>query len=81
MELECAEVTRGIYTGDATASKDPRAAEAARHQYEWRLLLQVDTDDDAKMMWGDAGRIYFWIRDEDLRARRFDKTWLVFQCG
>jgi uncharacterized protein YwqG len=81
MELECAQVTRGIYTGDAKGSQDPRAAEAARHQYEWRLLLQVDTDDTAKMMWGDAGRIYFWIRNEDLRARRFDKTWLIFQCG
>jgi hypothetical protein len=31
------------------------------------LLLQVDSDDDAGMMWGD-GRIYYWIRRENLIA-------------
>ena len=43
--------------------------------------LQLDSDDAAKMMWGDAGRLYFWIRDQDLRERRFDKTWMIYQCG
>lgn len=47
---------------------------------DWRLLLQVESDSNAGMKWGDAGRIYFWIRDEDLRAARFDRTWTVFQC-
>ena len=47
---------------------------------DWRLLFQVESDGNAKMMWGDAGRLYFWIRDEDLRAARFYRTWLVFQC-
>jgi len=32
-------------------------------------------------MWGDLGRIYYWIRDDDLAARRFDRSWLVLQCG
>ena len=32
-------------------------------------------------MWGDVGRLYFWIRDADLRARRFDATWLILQCS
>jgi uncharacterized protein YwqG len=48
--------------------------------HDWRLLLQVDSDSNAGMMWGDAGRVYFWIRDEDLRAARFDQTCAVFQC-
>lgn len=47
---------------------------------EWELLLQVDSDENAGMMWGDVGRLYFLIRKEDLAARAFDKTWLVFQC-
>jgi hypothetical protein len=25
--------------------------------------------------------LYVSIRDEDLAARRFDRTWIVLQCG
>jgi len=32
------------------------------------------------MMWGDVGRIYYWIRRNALATRDFDQTWLVFQC-
>jgi uncharacterized protein YwqG len=71
METECATVTNGIHRGDAKGAT----------KYDWRLLMQVDTDDAANMMWGDAGMLYFWIRDQDLRARRFDKTWMILQCG
>ena len=44
------------------------------------LLLQVDSDDDLGMMWGDAGRLYYLIADEDLRARRFDRCLLRFDA-
>jgi len=81
METECASVTRGIYMGDADGNEDPRAKEADAAKYEWRLLMQVDSDDAASMMWGDAGRLYFWIRDQDLRDRRFEKAWMILQCG
>ena len=47
---------------------------------EWRLLLQLDSDDRAKMMWGDAGMLYFWMRQEDLAQRGFDQAWLILQC-
>ena len=48
---------------------------------EWRLLLQVDTDEDALgLMWGDVGRVYFWIREADLRAGRLDAVWQILQC-
>jgi len=79
MELECALTTNGIYTGDGRGYKDRRAAKLAQSQYDWRLLLQIDTDDSAGMTWGDAGRIYYWIREQDLLARRFDRSWLVLQ--
>jgi uncharacterized protein YwqG len=81
MELECALATQGIYVGDAKGYHDPRARALEKDQYDWRLLLQVDSDDGAHMMWGDAGMLYFWIRQDDLRARRFDKAWLILQCG
>jgi hypothetical protein len=48
---------------------------------EWRLLLQVDSDQRAGMMWGDAGMLYFCIRPEDLAARRFDRVWCIMQCS
>jgi uncharacterized protein YwqG len=80
MELECALTSNGIYTGDSRGYKDRRAAKLAKSQYDWRLLLQIDSDEHAGMMWGDAGRIYFWIREQDLLERRFDKSWLVLQC-
>jgi uncharacterized protein YwqG len=81
MELECQLVTNGLYCGDATGYEDPRRATLASGTLEWRLLLQIDTDDDARMMWGDCGTIYYWIREEDLRACDFDKCWLILQCS
>lgn len=47
---------------------------------EWRLLLQVDTDDRAGMMFGDVGRLYYCIRHTDLAAARFDKTVCIMEC-
>jgi hypothetical protein len=45
---------------------------------EWHLLLQLDSD---VWMWGDCGKLYFWIPREDLRALRFDRLWLEMQCS
>jgi uncharacterized protein YwqG len=48
-----------------------------------RLLLQVDSDytwrdprlPQTGMMWGDAGRIFFYISQEDLAEHRFETVW------
>jgi uncharacterized protein YwqG len=81
MESQCAAVTNGVSMGDGQGARDPRFHALEATQYDWRLLMQVDGDEAAKMMWGDAGKLYFWIRDQDLRARRFDKAWMILQCG
>lgn len=58
------------------------AAETLRHgQDDWRLLLQIDSDDNADWMWGDAGSLYFCIREQDLRAWNFDRVWGIFECS
>lgn len=80
-ELECQLVSHGLYCGDASGYEDPRRAELEPGVADWRLLLQIDSNEDAcDMMWGDCGRLYVWIRDADLQARRFDRCWLILQC-
>ncbi|MFV0275568.1 MAG: DUF1963 domain-containing protein [Parahaliea sp.] len=44
---------------------------------DWRLLLQVDIA--RWLQTGTEGTVYFLIRREDLRARRFDRVWAVYQ--
>ena len=81
MDLECQLVSNGLYCGDSRGYADPRAEALESGAADWRLLLQVDSDDDADMMWGDLGMLYFWIRHEDLRSRNFENTWMILQCG
>jgi len=46
---------------------------------DWVLLMQIDSDDRISMTWGDSGMLYVWIRRDDLRARQFDRAWVVLQ--
>ena len=80
MELECELVTNGLYCGDPSGYNDPKAAILEPNAKDWRLLLQIDSDEDSKMMWGDSGRLYFWIKEKDLVNKNFDKSWFCLQC-
>lgn len=80
MQIECQLVSHGLYLGDASGYRDPRAADLRSGAVDWRLLLQIDSDDDAQMMWGDSGRIYYWMHKEALRERRWDEARLIRQC-
>ena len=48
----------------------------------WQLLFQLDSlgNDEFELMFGDCGRIYFYITKEDLKQKRFDRSWLILQC-
>ena len=81
MTLECAIVAAGLYCGDATAYKDPRLPAFRREARNWRLLLQVPSVESAGMMWGDAGCLYYWIHEDDLKGQRFDRSWMILQCS
>jgi uncharacterized protein YwqG len=81
MELECQLVSHGLFCGDSTGYQDPRAASLRSGSAQWRLLFQMDTDDELNVMWGDVGMLYFWVEEEQARAGRFDNVWLVLQCG
>ncbi|MGW7679182.1 YwqG family protein [Kribbella sp. NPDC054772] len=80
MQVECQLVTNGLYCGDSTGYDDARAAGLQDGAAEWRLLLQVDSEDAIDMMWGDVGRLYYWIRRSDLLARDWERSWLILQC-
>jgi uncharacterized protein YwqG len=41
----------------------------------------VDSDPRLNFMWGDAGRIFYWVHKVPLAARDFDQAWLFLQCG
>lgn len=81
MELECQLASNGLYCGDSTGYASEQASLLKDGAADWRLLLQMDSDDDLDVMWGDCGMIYFWIREQDARESRFDNVWLVLQCA
>lgn len=85
MTEECELVTKGYYLGGSREGipvEDRRYA-AERSVEDWQLLFQLGTvsGEGFSLMFGDCGRIYFYIRKEDLLARRFEKIWLILQCG
>lgn len=80
MQLTAQLVTNGLYCGDSSGYHNPRAKELESGAGDWLLLLQLDSDDTADIMWGDAGMLYFWIRKQDLEEQRFDKVWMDMQC-
>jgi uncharacterized protein YwqG len=79
--LEAQLVTNGLYCGGSAGYSSPKARKLEPGAAEWRLLWQIGSDDQTGFSWGDRGNLYLLIRDQDLRARRFDKAWLGLQCG
>ena len=80
MQLEAQLVSNGLYCGDPSGYRDPRAKALQAGTLDWLLLLQIDSDDALQVMWGDTGRVYYWIRRQDLAARKFDRVWTILQC-
>ena len=81
MELECELVANGLSCGDGSAYHHPRIAEFEKNSAQWQLLLQIDSDDEGDMDWDGEGRVYLWIKKDDLLARDFSKTWLILQTS
>lgn len=81
MELECQLASNGVYCGTPEGYASARARELKNGAANWRLLFQMDSDDDLGVMWGDAGLLYFWIEESAARQGDFSNVWLVLQCG
>jgi len=80
METDCQLVSNGIYIGDLAGRQSPQARELLAHPNDWLLLLQIDSSEKLDIMWGDAGTLYFWIREKDLRKAEFGNVWTILQC-
>lgn len=81
MQLECQLASNGLFVGNSSGYDDPRRPALEPGAKDWLLLLQIDSDEEnLSTMWGDAGRVYFWIRQQDLQKRDFSNVWLILQC-
>ena len=47
---------------------------------DWRLLLQLDSDDRLGWRWGETGCVYFSARAADVRCGALDRSWLILQA-
>lgn len=81
MRLLCELVTNGHYCGDGRAYNQVDKEEYDSRSKDWILLFQFDSDENAGMMWGDVGMLYFMIRKQDLAARHFDRVWMILQSS
>jgi len=79
MYVECQLVANGHNLGKGYPDL-PEIDKATACADDWILLFQIDSDEEAGWMWGDAGTLYFWIRKEDLKSRAFEKAWMILQC-
>lgn len=82
MLFQCAEIADGIYCGGVPEFTDAQREKLMEKSKEWTLLFQMSTvqKDDFELMFGDCGSIYFYIRKQDLKEKKFDDVWLILQC-
>jgi uncharacterized protein YwqG len=79
MERDCHLIAAGIDC-DAQVPRDQRAMQLAEGVKNWRLLLQLDSDDQLGLSWGDFGKIYFWVEEAAAREGDCSNAWLILQC-
>lgn len=75
MQVECELLRRGII-GQVDEMDVPQ--EVKRSAEDWILLLQLDQHEVTPDM-NDSGRMYYWIRRQDLADRRFDQAIGIMQ--
>ena len=76
MALECEHLHRGITRNYAASVPDA----IRRASWQWRLLLQIDSDPAIRMKWWDAGRLYVFVRARDAKRGDFSKTVTITQA-
>lgn len=80
---QCEAVSRKIYCGGKLDIIHKEQEEIEQHKGEWKLLFQLGTvsKENFELMFGDCGKVYFYIRESDLKNKNFENVWLILQCG
>ncbi len=65
----------------AGAPVDEEGATEEAAALRWQLLLQIDSDDDAEMMWGDCGMLYWMTHADEGQPTTTERTSFTWQCG
>ncbi|PEK30215.1 YwqG family protein [Bacillus pseudomycoides] len=60
---------------EIAAHFDSDMTKAKQEVVNMQMLLELESDDDVGFCWWDAGVLHFFIREEDLIAGRFDRTY------
>lgn len=88
MDLLCQAASNGLKCRNGSPVEE-LSAELKAGVSDWMFLVQFDTDGgDSRyndegdyMAWGmDGGRLYFWIKKQDLAQRDFSRVWAAIQC-
>ncbi|UNS97037.1 DUF1963 domain-containing protein [Streptomyces tubbatahanensis] len=84
IDFECEDDADSVHQigGYAESIQDLVEREVAGSEAdEWVLLAQFDGVDEADMVWGDSGILYWLIRPHDLKERRFDRAMFTWQMA
>ena len=72
MPLDAELVAHGVSADAGDRYVHPDLGAFERGAAGWRLLFQLSSDHDLGVSFGLGERLYVWIREDDLRAGRFD---------
>ena len=78
MELECELYANGM-KGHPKDYEEAKARGLDKKAKEWRLLMQLTSDDTPELEWGDTGMVYVLCRKKDVAERRFDRCCFISQ--
>lgn len=76
----CQLASNGINIGDSVNHDSEEIRTLQRGASNWKLLLQIDSDELPGMQWGDDGRLYFCIEKQALAEKDFQNVWTILQC-
>lgn len=82
MLLKCALVTDGYQCAEPFNAEIPQMPLFEEKKKQWHLLFQMDSIHRTgfDLMFGDCGKLYFYIKEDDLVRKRFDEVWAFVQC-
>jgi len=74
------------YAQPVQSTSEEMAAEVAKPPLDsdgakWVLLLQVDEDRSTGFNWIDAGKVFFWITEQDLSNANFNRVRAIIDWG